>query len=228
MKKLLGIVVLGLLLSGNAYANKNNKFFADFTYWDNLKKVQKDFYAKGALDSWGYHIWNQAPDQQKDKLISQFRYCIEKEFQFFQKNMFLLGWDDGDNAADEIFNWSAAACSNLSNTDGYKNIKVEKNKPIENVNIDIWKQMDKTNKKEYLAGYTDGAISIVRMTIANENAPQEMKDYYKNLLNIIYKCFDSKGIETYAKFAIAKKIDKSFPIPWNMTFALGNFCKEFK
>ena len=88
--------------------------------------------------------------------------------------------------------------------------------------------MDKTNKKEYLAGYTDGAISIVRMTIANENAPQEMKDYYERLLNIIYKCFDAKGIDTYAKFAIAKKIDKSFPIPWNMTFALGNFCKEFK
>ena len=71
MKKLLGIVVLGLLLIGNAYANKNNKFFADFTYWDNLKKVQKDFYAKGALDSWGYHIWNQATPQSSLIKINQ-------------------------------------------------------------------------------------------------------------------------------------------------------------
>ena len=38
MKKLLGIVVLGLLLSGNAYA-KDNKYFGNFTYWDNLKKL---------------------------------------------------------------------------------------------------------------------------------------------------------------------------------------------
>ena len=227
MKKLLGIVVLGLLLSGNAYA-KDNRYFGNFTYWDNLKKVQKDFYAKGALDSWGYYIWNQAPDKQRDELISQFRYCADKDFQSFQQYMFLMGWDEGDNAADEVYKWSTAACENLSKTDGYKNLKVEKNKPIENINLTIWKQLDKTNKKVYLAGYTDGAISIVRSTIANKDAPQEARDHYTKLLNSIYKCFDTKGIDAYADFAIAEKIDKSFPIPWNMTFSLGKFCKEFR
>ena len=52
MKKLLSILFIALLFSGSATAD-NNKFFADFTYWDDLKKVQKNFYAKGALDAWG-------------------------------------------------------------------------------------------------------------------------------------------------------------------------------
>ena len=79
-----------------------------------------------------------------------------------------------------------------------------------------------------MAGYTDGAISVVRSTIANKDAPQEARDHYTKLLNSIYKCFDTKGIDAYADFAIAEKIDKSFPIPWNMTFSLGKFCKEFR
>lgn len=227
MKKFLSILVLSLLLSGSATAD-NNKFFADFTFWDNLKKVQKNFYAKGALDAWGYYIWNNAPDNSRDILISQFRYCIEKEFDRFQTNMFMLGWEEGDNAANEIFRWSSAVCSNLSKTEEYKNIKIEKNKPIENVTRSAWKKLDNTNKKVYLAGYTDGALSVTRMILADQNAPKDMQDYYTKVINHIYNCFENKGISEYANFAINYKIDKGYPIPWNMSFSLGNFCKEFK
>ena len=218
---------IALLFSGSATAD-NNKFFADFTYWDDLKKVQKNFYDKGALDAWGYYIWNNAPDNSRDILISQFRYCIEKEFDKFQTNMFMLGWEEGDNAANEIFRWSSAACSNLSKTEEYKNIKIEKNKPIENVTRSTWKKLDNTNKKVYLKGYTDGALSVTRMILADQNAPQDMKDYYTKVIKHIYNCFQNKGIDEYANFAINYKIDKEYPIPWNMSFSLGNFCKEFK
>tara|TARA_X000000950_G_scaffold261599_1_gene332004 strand:- start:856 stop:1539 length:684 start_codon:yes stop_codon:yes gene_type:complete len=227
MKILLSILFISLLFCGSATADKN-KFFADFTYWDNLKKVQKNFYAKGALDAWGYYIWNNAPDNSRDILISQFRYCIEKEFDRFQTNMFMLGWEEGDNAANEIFRWSSAVCSNLSKTEEYKNIKIEKNKPIENITRNAWKKLDNTNKKVYLAGYTDGALSVTRMILSDQNAPQDMKDYYTKVIKHIYNCFENKGISEYANFAINYKIDKGYPIPWNMSFSLGNFCKEFK
>ena len=101
MKKLLSILFIALLFSGSATAD-NNKFFADFTYWDDLKKVQKNFYAKGALDAWGYYIWNNAPDNSRDILISQFRYCIEKEFDKFQTQIRCIEEDGKRGDANSV------------------------------------------------------------------------------------------------------------------------------
>ena len=43
MKKLSLYIFLVLLLISNANASDKN-YFAGFTYWDNLKQVQKNFY----------------------------------------------------------------------------------------------------------------------------------------------------------------------------------------
>ena len=132
MKILIKIFTFITFVSFNTSAAENT-IFGSPSYWDNLKQVQKDFYMKGALDAWGYYIWNNASDSQRDLLISQQRFCIKRESKNFQNYMFMLGWSEGDSAASEIYRWSSASCRNLSTTEDYKNTKVEKNKPLENV-----------------------------------------------------------------------------------------------
>jgi len=50
MKKLLGIVVMGLLLSGNAYANKNENIKIDLIFCDNNNQSNKRVYLKDTFD----------------------------------------------------------------------------------------------------------------------------------------------------------------------------------
>ena len=126
MKILIKIFVFIIFFNVNTSAAEN-KIFGSLSYWDNLKQVQKNFYMKGALDAWGYYIWNNANDTQRDLLISQQRFCIEKESKNFQNYMFIFGWSEGDSAASEIYRWSSASCNNLSKTDEYKNIKFSYN-----------------------------------------------------------------------------------------------------
>ena len=63
MKILIKIFTFITFVSFNTSAAENT-IFGSPSYWDNLKQVQKDFYMKGALDAWGYYIWNNASDSQ--------------------------------------------------------------------------------------------------------------------------------------------------------------------
>jgi hypothetical protein len=224
-KIFLKFLIIFYILTNHGNTN-NNKYFGTFTYWDSLKQIQKDFYMKGALDSWGYYIWNNALEDEKDLLVSQFRFCISKESKNFQNNMYVLGWEGDDNAASEIFRWVFASCNNLSETDEYKNIFIEKNKPLENVTKEVWYQLSDENKSTYAAGYIDGSLATLKMILENPDAPKDMKDYYQELFNRISKCFEDEGLEKLLPFVIARDVNESYPIAWNVSFSFGAFCRN--
>jgi len=223
MKIIIKIFILVLFFNFNAAANEAKSFGLP-SYWDNLKQVQKDFYMKGALDARGYFIWNNAPDSQKDLLISQYRFCIEKKSKDFQQYMFMLGWNKDENAATEIYKWSSAACSNLSETKEFKDIIIEK-KPLENVIKKVWADLTDKDKAAYIAGYVDGSLDTVRSIIKNPNATKDDVDYYQNSLNTIYKCFENKGFLNLIPFIINREINDSYPVAWNISFSMGAFCR---
>jgi len=224
-KFIIKMLLLFILFTNNSKALEN-RYLASPSYWENLKQIQKDFYMKGALDSWGYYIWNNAPDEIKDLLISQFRFCIKKESQNFQRNMFMLGWDDKDSAASEILRWSSASCGNLIETDDYKKIIPEKNKPIENVTQKLWDDMSDIDKTAYVAGYIDGSLAITNMIMENPDTPKDMLDYYSDLSKKVFDCFEKKGLKKLTPFIIAREINDSYPIPWNVSFSFGAFCRN--
>ena len=224
MKILIKIFAFIIFVNVNLSAAEN-KIFGSPSYWDSLKQVQKNFYMKGALDAWGYYIWNNANDTQRDLLISQQRFCIEKESKNFQNYMFMLGWSEGDSAASEIYRWSSASCNNLSKTDEYKNIKVEKNKPLENVTKKLWLSMSTIDKSSYVAGYIDGSLDTSRSIVKNPDAPKDTIDYYIDLLSQVNECFNNKGLENLIPFVIKREINDSYPIAWNISFSFGAFCR---
>jgi hypothetical protein len=223
MKILIKTFTIIIVLNFNAVANENN-FFGLPSYWENLKQVQKDFYMKGALDAWGYYIWNNAPDDKKDLLISQQRFCIKKESKNFQNYVFMLGWDKDDSAATEIYRWSSAACNNLSKTSEYQNIKIQKDKPLENVTRELWLIMSEVDKSAYIEGYVDGSLDTTRSIVNNPDAPKDAINYYKDLLGNVNQCFESKGLKNLTPFIIKRELNESYPIAWNISFSLGAFC----
>lgn len=225
LKAFLKFLIIFCIFTNKGYAN-NDKYFGTFIYWDSLKQVQRDFYMKGALDAWGYYIWNNASENEKDLLISQFRFCITKESNNFQTNMYLLGWDEDDNAASEIFRWAFASCNNLSKTDEYKKINPDNNKPIENVTKKIWENLSDIDKSVYVEGYIDGSLAITSMIIKNPDVPKDMLDYYSNLSKKVFDCFEKKGLKKLTPFIIAREINDSYPIPWNVSFSFGAFCRN--
>lgn len=224
MKIIIKIFFFLLVFNVNTKANENYSFGLP-SYWDNLKEVQKNFYMKGALDAWGYYIWNNAPDSERDLLISQYRYCIEKESKSFQQYMFMLGWNKDENAASEIYKWSSAACSNLSKTKEYKNIKVSKNQPLESVSKKVWLQMSNKDKSSYIAGYVDGSLNTTKSIIKNPNVTREALDHYQDLLNRVNNCFETKGFLNLIPFIIKREINDSYPVAWNISFSMGAFCR---
>ena len=224
MTILIKIFAFIIFFNVNTYAAEN-KIFGSPSYWDNLKQVQKNFYMRCALDAWGYYIWNNANDKQRDLLISQQRFCIKKESKNFQNYMFMLGWSEGDSAASEIYRWSSASCNNLAKTDEYKNIKVEKNKPLENVTKKLWLSMSTVDKSSYVAGYIDGSLDTTRSIIKNPDAPKDVLDYYSDLLSRVNECFNGKGLENLIPFVIKRELNDSYPIAWNISFSLGAFCR---
>mgnify|MGYP006079820755 FL=1 len=223
MKIVIKIFFFLILFNVNAKSNENYSFGLP-SYWDNLKEVQKNFYMKGALDSMGYYLWNNAPDTERDILISQYRFCIEKESENFQRYMFMLGWNKEENAATEIYKWSSAACSNLSETKEFKDIVIEK-KPLENVIKKVWAELTDKDKAAYIAGYVDGSLDTVKSIIKNPNATKDDVDYYQNSLNTIYKCFEKKGFLNLIPFIIKREINDSYPVAWNISFSMGAFCR---
>jgi hypothetical protein len=225
LKIILKLLVIFFLFSQNAMSYQN-RYIGSPSYWEGLKQLQKNFYMKGALDAWGYYIWNNAPDETRDLFISQYRFCIEKKSQDFQRNMFMLGWDDKDSAASELYRWSFASCNILAESDEYKKIIPEKNKPLENVNKENWLELSNTNKSTYVAGYIDGSLAIISMILADTETPKDMKDYYTNLSNDVYSCFEKKGLDKAIPFIIARELNDSYPIPWNVSFSFGAFCRE--
>ena len=224
MKIIIKIFILIWFFNLHAVANETKSFGLP-SYWENLKQVQKDFYMKGALDAWGYYIWNNAPDSERDLLISQYRYCIEKESKNFQQYMFMLGWNKDENAASEIYKWSSAACSNLSKTNDYKDIKVNKNQPLENVTQKVWIQMSNENKSSYIAGYVDGSLDTTKSIVENPNVDKEALDYYQDLLNRVNNCFKNNGFDNLIPFIIARELNESYPIAWNISLSMGAFCR---
>lgn len=224
MKIIIKIFILIWFFNLHAVANETKSFGLP-SYWENLKQVQKDFYMKGALDAWGYYIWNNAPDSERDLLISQYRYCIEKESKNFQQYMFMLGWNKDENAASEIYKWSSAACSNLSKTKEYKNIKVSKNQPLESVSKKVWLQMSNNDKSSYIAGYVDGGLDTTKSIIKNPNVTREALEHYQDLLNRVNNCFETKGFENLIPFIINREFNESYPVAWNISFSTGAFCR---
>ena len=225
IKIFLKLIFIIFLFSQNAMSYQN-RYVGSPSYWENLKQLQKDFYMKGALDAWGYYIWNNAPDETRDLFLSQYRFCIEKKSQDFQRNMFMLGWDDKDSAASELYRWSFTSCNILAKTDEYKNITPEKNKPLENVSKKTWLELSNTNKSTYVAGYIDGSLAIISMILEDSQTSNEMRDYYSELSRDVYSCFEEKGLDKIVPFIIARELNDSYPVPWNVSMSFGAFCRN--
>ena len=84
MKILIKIFVFIIFFNVNTSAAEN-KIFGSLSYWDNLKQVQKNFYMKGALDAWGYYIWNNANDTQRDLKSPEHAQKIQKNIFFARR-----------------------------------------------------------------------------------------------------------------------------------------------
>jgi len=225
MKKVLSIIFLALFFTNTLSAAEF--IYGTPTYWDNLNQNEKDYYAKGVLDARGYDIYNQAPDKQKDELIAKFRHCIKKNFNNFQSNMYMLGWKGGTSSASELMTWVQSSCSLMEERNEYKGIKIQKNKPIQNVTLKDWTQLPKNYKEIYIEGYIDMAIYSTYSSASQTDAPKDYQEYFKNLLIRIEKCFKNKNMQDLPSFTINRfdEFDKFLPLPWNVSISFGKFCK---
>jgi|TARA_B100000586_G_C20078775_1_gene414365 hypothetical protein len=225
MKKALSIIFLALFFTNNLTAAEF--IYGTPTYWSNLNQNEKDYYAKGVLDAWGYEIYNQAPDKQKDELIAKFRHCIKKNFNNFQNYMYMLGWDGGTSSAGELMKSVQGSCNLMEENNEYKGIKIQKNKPIQNVTLSDWTQLPKNYKEIYIEGYIDMAIFSIYNAASRSDAPKDYQEYYKKLLVRIKKCFKSKNMNDLPIFTINRfdEFDKLLLLPWNVSISFGKFCK---
>ena len=137
----------------------------------------------------------------------------------------MLGWNKEENAATEIYKWSSAACTNLSKTQDFKDIVIEKNKPLENVTKKVWAELSDKDKSAYIAGYVDGSLDTTKSIINNPNTTKDDVDYYQDLLNTVYKCFENKGFINLISFIVNREINDSYPVAWNISFSMGAFCR---
>jgi hypothetical protein len=225
MKKALSIIFLALFFTNNLTAAEF--IYGTPTYWSNLNQNEKDYYAKGVLDAWGYEIYNQAPDKQKDELIAKFRHCIKKNFNNFQNYMYMLGWDGGTSSAGELMKSVQGSCNLMEENNEYKGIKIQKNKPIQNVTLRDWKRLPKNHKEIYIEGYIDMAIYSTYSSASQTDAPKDYQEYFKNLLIRIEKCFKNKNMQDLPSFTINRfdEFDKHLLLPWNVAISFGKFCK---
>lgn len=225
MKFFLKLIIFTLFIIFKAFSFDAKIFVAPGS-WLEMEQEQKDFYMKGALDAWGYFVWNSAPDTQRDLFISQYRTCIEKESSGFQKNLFLYGWEEGESAASDLYKWVNSTCTLLLEKKEFQNIKIQKNKPLESVTRNEWTQLSNTNKSFYVSGYIDGHLDITRTVINDSNAPKDMIKYYQEMSNEVFRCFTNKGLDNTIPFILSREINDSYPIPWNISFSLGAFCRD--
>ena len=205
MKKVLYIIFLVLFFNNTLSAAEF--IYGTPTYWDNLNQNEKVYYANGVLDAGGY--------------------CIKKKFNNFQNYMYMLGWERGASSAGELMKWVQSSCSLMEENNEYKGIKIQKNKPIQNVTLRDWKRLPKNHKEIYIEGYIDMAIYSTYSSANQSDAPKDYQEYYKKLLVRIKKCFKSKNMNDLPIFTINRfdEFDKLLLLPWNVSISFGKFCK---